>query len=77
MTPVFEERTRIKHSKYGNYDKFVEEFFACEITAAIIGEDYSCSYEDGFHLAWLSEPYGFFRVPVRWEMSDYQEITVG
>lgn len=58
MTPQLERETKLHHGRYDDYDEFVFKILAPEIVAVIISEDYDCSLELGYHIGWLSAPFG-------------------
>lgn len=58
LTPVMERITSMEHTRYDKYEDFVDMMLIPELAAVLIAEDYDCSIEDGYHIAWLSEPFG-------------------
>lgn len=41
-----------------DFDQFIAVFLLPEVVSAIISLDYQCTIYEGFHLAWMSEPFG-------------------
>lgn len=43
--------------------------------ATLIAEDYDCTIEDGYHMAWLSDLYGLHEFPDRDDCPVLESIT--
>lgn len=61
--PVIEASSEVKVDDFGQFDMFINTFFLTEAISAVVSEEYSCSIYEGYHLAWLSEPFGIKEYP--------------
>lgn len=65
-TRYLEEQTGVLEAEYGvTYPDVVEKIFLADVVAVLLSEDYSCTLEQGYKLAWLSELYGAKEFPFR------------
>lgn len=63
ITPYLQKVTGVQEADYPDYPNVVDNIFVGDVAAALISEDYSCSVNEGYHLAWLSEDYGSVEFP--------------
>lgn len=63
ITPQLENATGVAEAVYQDYPNVVDNIFLADVAAALISEDYGCSLEEGFRLAWLSEQHGAIEFP--------------
>lgn len=60
---AYEETSLVKRDDYSDFDLFVENVVAPEIIALVVSTDYECTLDEGHHLAWLSDQFGFYEYP--------------
>lgn len=63
MIPYLERETGVPRGKFDDYEAFVRSILVSEVAAVLIAEDYDCTLEEGYHIAWLSETYGMHEYP--------------
>lgn len=63
LTPLLEAGSAISTGDFGDWIEFVGTFLLTEAISFVTSEEYSCSIACGYHLAWLSEPFGVTEYP--------------
>lgn len=63
VTPQLSLYTKVPFTDYENYDGVINSILVPEIVAFLVSQDYDCSVEDGYHMAWLSDSYGSTEFP--------------
>lgn len=58
-----EPLSAIEIGLYVDFHLFIEAFLFPEVISIVIAKEYQCALDEGFHLAWLSEPFGLAEFP--------------
>lgn len=65
MRPFLQGYTGLSGSSFEEYDKIEMKILVPELVSYLISEDYHCSTEDAYHMAWLSDEYGGREFPFK------------
>lgn len=75
MLPAAEAKSWVYLVQFDSLDSFVEDFAIPHLCSYLISVDYQCDPMNGYHLFWLSEPFGAKEFPLSMHCPALDDLT--